>query len=255
MIELKTAQDIEKLRCAGRLVADALQELKKLVEPGITTIELDRYAEEFFRKNGAFPAFKGYRGYPANICVSVNQEVVHGIPSKRRLQEGDIVGIDLGCLKEGFYGDAAMTFSVGRIDEKSRKLLKVTEEALKRGIEKVQDGNRLNDISSAIQEHVERNGFSVVRDFVGHGIGRKLHEEPQVPNFGKAGTGLRLKAGMVLAIEPMVNEGTWEVRVADDNWTVLTKDGQLSAHFENVVAVTPNGPDILTLPSEGKVYG
>lgn len=252
MIEIKSAQDIEKIREAGKLAAQALRELERLIRPGVPTIELDRFVEAFLKDRGAVPAFKGYRGYPANICVSVNEEVVHGIPSPRRLAQGDIVGIDLGSLKDGFYGDAAVTFGVGEIDEERRRLLRVTREALAKGIQQARAGNRLNDIGSAVQQHVERNGFSVVRDFVGHGIGRRLHEEPQVPNFGKAGTGVRLRAGMVLAIEPMVNAGTWEVQVAEDRWTVVTRDRSCSAHFEHTVAVTESAPEILTLPPEGK---
>ncbi len=254
MIELKTQAEIEKMREAGRLAADALKALGEMVVPGVATGELDRFTEAFLRERGASPAFKGYRGYPASICVSVNQEVVHGIPSARKLREGDIVGIDLGSIKEGYYGDAARTFPVGRIDGERRRLLEVTEEALADGIGMARAGMRLNDIGGAIQKRVEACGFAVVRDFVGHGIGRRMHEEPQVPNFGTPGTGVRLKTGMVLAIEPMVNEGTWEVEIKEDHWTVVTKDGKCSAHFEHVVAITDDGPDILTLPSEGKAY-
>ncbi len=254
MIELKSPQEIEKMRVAGRLAADTLAALKDLVAPGVATRELDRFAEEYIRKSGAVPMFKGYRGYPASICVSINREVVHGIPSGRRLKEGDIVSIDLGTEREGYCGDIAATFPVGAVAEDDRKLLRVTREALELGLAQALAGGRLNDIGSAIQLHVERNGFSVVRDYVGHGIGRHMHEEPQVPNFGQTGTGIRLKPGMVLAIEPMVNEGSWEVRVEDDQWTVVTRDGRKSAHFEHVVAVTENGPDILTLPTEGKTH-
>jgi methionyl aminopeptidase len=253
MIELKSPQDIESMRAAGRLAADALAALGKLIEPGVTTLALDRFAEEFIRGRGAVPMFKGYRGYPASICVSVNREVVHGIPSGRKLEEGDIVSIDLGTEQHGFCGDVAATFPVGSVADADRKLLRVTRESLELGIARAMVGGRLNDIGDAIQRHVEGNGFSVVRDYVGHGIGRRMHEDPQVPNFGQAGTGIRLKPGMVLAIEPMVNAGSWEVRVEDDHWTVVTRDGRNSAHFEHVVAVTENGPEILTLPSKGNI--
>jgi methionyl aminopeptidase len=251
MIDIKSQEEVEKIREAGRLVADALVALGRFIEPGVTTNDMDRFVEEYLEKNGVVSAFKGYRGFPANICVSINEEVVHGLPSGRKLMEGDIVSIDLGSVKDGFYGDAARTFPVGEVSENARNLMEVTRESLARGIAMARKGNRLYDISSAIQTHVESNGFSVVRDYVGHGIGRSLHEEPQVPNFGLAGTGVRLKPGMVLAVEPMVNEGSWEVKVDRDHWTVKTRDGHLSAHFEDIVAVTENGPDILTLPSEG----
>jgi len=205
-------------------------------------------AEEYIKRHGGIPAFKGYRGYPRSLCVSVNEEVVHGIPGKRRLKEGDIVSLDLGVLMDGYYGDAAITVPVGKVSELAKKLIKVTEEALYRGIEMARPGNRLSDISHAIQTHVEKAGFSVVREFVGHGIGKQLHEEPQVPNFGPPNRGPRLEPGMVLAIEPMVNTGTWEVRILPNGWTVVTADGGLSAHFEHTVAITDNGPEILSLP-------
>lgn len=229
-------------------MARALKYLKAFIREGITTEELDRLAEEYIKRHGGIPAFKGYRGYPRSLCVSVNEEVVHGIPGKRRLKEGDIVSLDLGVLMDGYYGDAAITVPVGKVSELAKKLIKVTEEALYRGIEMARPGNRLSDISHAIQTHVEKAGFSVVREFVGHGIGKQLHEEPQVPNFGPPNRGPRLEPGMVLAIEPMVNTGTWEVRILPNGWTVVTADGGLSAHFEHTVAITDNGPEILSLP-------
>ena len=229
-------------------MARALKYLKAFIREGITTEELDRLAEEYIKRHGGIPAFKGYRGYPRSLCVSVNEEVVHGIPGKRKLKEGDIVSLDLGVLMDGYYGDAAITVPVGKVSELAKKLIKVTEEALYRGIEMARPGNRLSDISYAIQNHVEKAGFSVVREFVGHGIGKELHEEPQVPNFGPPNRGPRLEPGMVLAIEPMVNTGTWEVRILPNGWTVVTADGGLSAHFEHTVAITDNGPEILSLP-------
>jgi len=229
-------------------VARALKYLKAFIKEGITTEELDRLAEEYIKRHGGIPAFKGYRGYPRSLCVSVNEEVVHGIPGKRRLKEGDIVSLDLGVLMDGYYGDAAITVPLGKVSELARRLIKVTEEALYRGIEMARPGNRLSDISHAIQSHVEKAGFSVVREFVGHGIGKELHEEPQVPNFGPPNRGPRLEPGMVLAIEPMVNTGTWEVRILPNGWTVVTADGGLSAHFEHTVAITDDGPEILSLP-------
>ena len=229
-------------------MARALKYLKAFIKEGITTEELDRLAEEYIKRHGGIPAFKGYRGYPRSLCVSVNEEVVHGIPGKRRLKEGDIVSLDLGVLMDGYYGDAAITVPLGKVSELARRLIKVTEEALYRGIEMARPGNRLSDISHAIQSHVEKAGFSVVREFVGHGIGKELHEEPQVPNFGPPNRGPRLEPGMVLAIEPMVNTGTWEVRILPNGWTVVTADGGLSAHFEHTVAITDDGPEILSLP-------
>lgn len=227
---------------ASRLVAGTLQHLKVHVKPGVTTDELDRLAEQFIRSRGGTPAFKGYRSYPKTLCISVNDQVVHGIPSKRVLKEGDIVGLDLGAIVDGFYGDSAMTLPVGAIDPKAAELLRVTEEALYAGIGQAVVGNRLSDISHAVQARAESAGFSVVTDFVGHGIGRQLHEEPQVPNYGKPGQGPRLQAGMVLAIEPMVNAGRSDVKVLDDQWTAVTKDGSLSAHFEHTIAIQPSGP-------------
>ncbi len=246
MVILKSPEEIEKMRASNLIVADILQELSTLVKPGVKTIELDRYAEEQARKRGARPAFKGYRGYSHSLCTSVNNVVVHGIPSERVLEEGDILSLDFGIYYQGYYGDAALTVPVSRISEAARNLMRVTEESLYRGIEQARAGNRLGDISAAVQDCVEAEGFSVVRDFVGHGIGKSLHEDPQIPNFGVRGKGVELRPGMVFAIEPMVNEGTYEVKVLSDGWTVQTADGKLSAHFEHSVVITENGPIILS---------
>lgn len=241
MIILKTPDEIAVMAKASRVVAEALAVLKSAVKPGITTDELDRLAEAEIRARGAIPAFKGYRNYPKTLCASVNEQVVHGIPSKRVLKEGDIIGLDLGAIVGGFYGDSAVTVAVGRIDEKTAALVRITEESLSLAIEQARVGNRLSDISHAVQRHVEAAGYSVVTEFVGHGIGRQLHEEPQVPNYGKPGQGPRLQAGMVLAIEPMVNMGGSAVRVLDDRWTAVTVDGSLSAHFEHTIAIQSSG--------------
>jgi len=247
MIICKSPPEIEKLRNSGRLVREILEEMRRRVQPGVTTLDLERFAEKRLRQLGVAPAFKGYRGYPCCLCASVNEEIVHGIPSGRRvLKAGDIVSLDLGIVLKGYYGDSALTVPVGEISEPLKKLLRVTEESLELAIQHVRAGNRLGDISAAVQQHAERNGFSVVREFVGHGIGREMHEEPQIPNFGKPGHGPLLKTGMVLAIEPMVTEGGNAVRVLDDHWTAVTADGGYSAHFEHMVAVTSNGPDVLT---------
>jgi len=246
MIILKSRQEIEKMRKSNVLVAAILEELKKKIRPGVKTIELDRLSEEMALKKGARPAFKGYRGYPYSLCTSVNSEVVHGMPSERELKEGDIVSLDFGILNDGYYGDAAVTVPVGEITPAAKRLLRVTEEALCRGIAEVRAGNRIGDVSAAIQGHAEAAGFSVVRDLVGHGIGKNLHEDPQVPNYGTSGRGIELKPGMVFAIEPMVNEGTYRVDILRDGWTVVTADGKLSAHFEHSVAITENGPVILS---------
>jgi len=245
MIILKTPDEIAVMAKASRVVAEALAVLKDAVKPGVTTDDLDRLAESEIRARGAIPAFKGYRNYPKTLCASVNEQVVHGIPSKRALKEGDIVGLDLGAIVGGFYGDSAITVGVGRIDEKTAALVRVTEESLSLAIEQAQVGNRLSDISHAVQRHVEAAGYSVVTEFVGHGIGRQLHEEPQVPNYGKPGQGPRLQVGMVLAIEPMVNMGGSAVRVLNDRWTAVTVDGSLSAHFEHTIAIQPSGPAIV----------
>jgi methionyl aminopeptidase len=251
MIILKTPDEIEIMAKASRLVAKTLQVLKQEVRPGVTTEELDRLAEDFIRAHGGLPAFKGYRNYPKTLCASVNEQVVHGIPSKRTLKEGDIIGLDLGAIVDGFYGDSAVTVTVGAVDSKVAELLRVTEEALYAGIAQAVVGNRLSDISYAVQQHVEAAGFSVVTDFVGHGIGRQLHEEPQVPNYGTPGQGPRLQVGMVLAIEPMVNMGSSGVRILDDRWTAVTRDGSLSAHFEHTIAIQAHGPPrILSLVAE-----
>ena len=234
------------MRKASRIVAEVLAKLRKLVEPGITTLELDRFAEAYLTKRGAKPAFKGYRGYSYTLCASVNEAVVHGLPSRRKLKEGDIVGLDLGAIVDGYYGDAAITVPVGEVSEEARRLIAIAEECLRRGLAKVQAGKRLSDVSHAVQEYAEAHGYSVVRAFVGHGIGRSLHEEPQVPNFGPPGRGPLLKLGMTLAIEPMVNAGSPEVLILGDNWTAVSRDGSLSAHFEHTVAITEKGTEVLT---------
>ncbi len=246
MIICKSAAEIEKLRRCGKLVRDVLEETRKRVRPGVTTLDLEAFVERRLEQANARPAFKGYRGYPCCLCASVNEQIVHGIPSDRCLNEGDIVSLDLGVIIDGYYGDAALTVPVGEISEPLRKLIRVTEESLHLAIDRVRLGNRLGDISSAVEEYVVSNGFSVVREFVGHGIGRQLHEEPQIPNFGTPGYGPVLKEGMVLAIEPMVNAGSAAMRVLEDHWTAVTVDGAYSAHFEHMVAVTRNGPDVLT---------
>ncbi len=247
MIILKSAQEIALIAKASRVVALTIAFLRERVKPGVTTADLDRLAEDFILREGARPAFKGYRGYPATLCTSVNEEVVHGIPSpKKRLKEGDIIGIDVGAIVEGYYGDAAVTLPVGRVSDEAIRLIEVTEAALAAGLAQVKVGNRLSDISHAVQMKAEGEGYSVVTDFVGHGIGRNLHEDPQVPNFGKPGEGPRLKEGLVLAIEPMVNVGNHEVEVLSDRWTVVTRDKSLSAHFEHTVALTSDGPKVLT---------
>jgi methionyl aminopeptidase len=246
MIILKSHDEIEKMRRSGAIVAEVLTELRGMVKPGVRTIDLDKRSEELTRKKGANPAFKGYRGFPFSLCASINSEVVHGMPSDRFLKEGEIISLDFCICYEGYYGDAAITVPVGQVSDKSRKLINVTEEALYQAIDKARVGNRLGDISSEVQRHVEAFGFSVVRDYVGHGIGRQLHEDPQIPNFGKKGRGVELRPGMVFAIEPMVNEGSYDVRVLQDGWTVVTEDGRLSAHFEHTVAITENGPEILS---------
>jgi methionyl aminopeptidase len=246
MIIIKSPREIEQLKKSNTMVAEVFEKLKTMIAPGITTKELDQVAEEYILSKGAQPAFKGYRGFPATLCISINEEVVHGIPSQRRLKEGDIVSLDVGVNFVGYYGDAALTLPVGEVDPEAKKLLGVTEKALYIGIEKAKVGNRLFDISYAIQRWVESQGFSVVRDFVGHGIGKDLHEEPQVPNFGAPHQGPRLEKGMVFALEPMVNEGTFEVRVLPDGWTVVTADGKRSAHFEHTIAITDDGAEILS---------
>jgi len=246
MIILKTDAQIEIMRRAGKIVAETLEMIGDKVKPGITTAEIDRAAEEFILSRGAKPAFKGYRGFPATTCISVNEEVVHGIPGNRMLVEGQIVSVDLGCIVNGFYGDSAATFPVGQISEEKRKLIEVTRRSLEVGLSHVKNGNKLGQVSAAIQKCVEDEGFSVVRDMVGHGIGKNLHEDPQVPHFGPEEAGPVLKKGMVIAIEPMVNAGGYQVVQKADGWTIVTADGSDSAHFEHSVAVTDNGLDILT---------
>ncbi len=254
MIVLRSRDEIERIRAACQVVADILARLSEMVAVGITTADLDRLADEWARKRNAVPAFKGYsvggRVYPASLCASVNEEIVHGMPSTRRvLKEGDIVGLDFGVVRDGYYGDAAVTVGVGQVSAAARELMRVTRESLDRGIEQVRVGRRVRDVSRAIQECAEAHGYGVVRDFVGHGIGQRLHEEPQVPNYVGSGQNPRLKEGMVLAIEPMVCEGTYEVEILEDGWTAVTRDRRLSAHFEHSVAVTAAGPEILTLPA------
>jgi len=247
MVILKSEREIQQLKRSNVMVAEVFEKLRGMIQPGITTKELDQVAEEYILLKGARPAFKGYRGFPATLCISINDEVVHGIPGQRRLKEGDIVSLDVGVNYLGYFGDAAITFPVGEVDPEAKRLLDVTEKALYIGIERAKVGNRLFDISYAIQSWVESHGFSVVRDFVGHGIGRELHEEPQIPNFGMPHQGPRLGKGMVFALEPMVNEGTYEVRVLPDGWTVVTADGKRSAHFEHTIAITDNGAEILSV--------
>ncbi|MEA3486975.1 MAG: type I methionyl aminopeptidase [Thermodesulfobacteriota bacterium] len=246
MIILKSPEEIKKMGESNAIVAEILTGLEEKVKPGVTTLELNEYAETVTQKRGAKPAFKGYGGFPFALCASVNSEVVHGFPSDRPLEEGDIVSLDYGVCYNDYYGDSAITVAVGRFSASASRLMKVTEESLYRGIEKAREGNRLGDISFAVQSCVEEAGFSVVRDYVGHGIGKNLHEDPPVPNFGMGGRGVKLKAGMVIAIEPMVNEGAYAVKVRPDGWTVETDDGSLSAHFEHTIAITENGPVILS---------
>jgi methionyl aminopeptidase len=251
MVICKSPAELEKMYRAGQVVYGALAEMRKMVKPGISTKDLDQFAEAYTIEHKAKPAFKGYRGYPGSVCTSINQEVVHGIPSAaRKLKEGDILSMDFGVELDGYFGDAALTVPVGKVSPAREKLLRVTRESLEQAIEKVRPGNRLGDVSAAVQQWVEKSGFSVVREFVGHGIGTKMHEDPQLPNYGSAGHGAKLQEGMVLAIEPMVNTGGPGVRVLADDWTAVTTDGSDSAHFEHTVAVTRNGPWILTRPKE-----
>ncbi len=246
MIPIKTCQEIDKMYKAGQILAEIMDVLEKRVRPNVLTQELDRVAFELISEKNVRSAFKGYRGYPANICVSVNEEVVHGIPGKRKLLDGDIVSIDIGIELDGFYSDMAKTFSVGKISPEKQELIDITRVSLEQAIEKVKAGNKLSDVSSAVQVYVEQYGFSVVRDFVGHGIGKELHEEPQIPNYGVPGKGPVLKDGMVLAIEPMINAGSWEVEILEDGWTAVTKDRRPSAHFEHTVAIRRGLPVVLT---------
>jgi methionyl aminopeptidase len=249
-VELKTAAQIATMRRAGAIVARMLARTSAAVRPGITTAELDRIAAEVLKEHGATSSFLGYYGYPATICTSVNDEIVHGIPGRRKLREGDIIGIDAGAIVDGWHADAAVTVPVGRVSAEAARLIATTEEALRRGIAAAKAGGRLGDIGAAVQTHAEKNGFSVVRNYVGHGIGRAMHEPPQVPNYGTPGVGRPIGAGLCVAIEPMLNAGRRETRLLDDGWTVVTADGSLSAHFEHTVAVTDEGPVVLTVPGE-----
>ena len=246
MITIKSESELQLMRISSKIVGQVLIELGRRVKPGVTTLELDKFAYEFFKKNDCIPAFLGYHGYPATICTSVNEQVVHGIPDKRSLQEGDIVGIDVGAFYKGYCGDSARTYAVGRVSPEVQKLLQVTFEGLNKGIEQCRVGNRISDIGHAVQEYVESMGFSVVKDYVGHGIGQAMHEEPQVPNYGPPHQGPRMVEGMCLALEPMVNLGIDEVKVLEDGWTVVTKDGKFSAHFEDTIAIMADGPENLT---------
>jgi methionyl aminopeptidase len=246
MVILKSAEEIEKIARACEVVSNVLVAISQEVRPGVTTRDLDRFAEEFIVAAGAKPAFKGYRGFTGTLCTSLNEQVVHGIPGSRVLKEGDLLSVDCGAIVDGFYGDAARSFAVGKVSVEAQAVMDVTRESLDKGIEQMRVGKRLHDISWAVQQHAEAHGFSVVRDFVGHGIGRNLHEEPPVPNYGRPDTGMKLEAGLVLAIEPMVNVGSEAVRILDDGWTAVTVDGKLSAHFEDTIAITREGPRILT---------
>jgi len=246
MIELKTQREIQIIKNNGKILAKTMKLIGERIRPGTKTKELDLLAENFIKKQGAYPAFKGYRGFPSSICVSINDEVVHGIPGERLIQEGEIVSVDMGVFKDGYYADGAYSFLVGEVSAEAQRLVWVTQGALENALHFVKEGRYLSDISHAIQSFVEENGFSVVRDLVGHGIGKRLHEEPQIPNFGDPGQGVMLKKGMVLAIEPMVNVGSHHIDTRDDHWTIITRDGSLSAHFEHTVAVTENGTEVLT---------
>lgn len=241
------------MRRAGLIVAETLRDLRRMVEPGVTTRALDAYAEKKIRSAGAYPTFKGYRGFPASICASINDEVVHGIPSDRKLREGDIIKIDCGATLDGYVGDAAISVAVGEVSAKLERLMQITRESLFQAVKKMVPGNRLYDVSYSVQEYVEERGYSVVREFCGHGIGQRMHEDPQVPNYGRPGTGPKLKEGWVLAVEPMVNAGTHEVKILSDGWTVKTKDGQASSHFEHTIAVTEDGPMVLTALEDGSL--
>jgi len=250
MIIGKSKRELEKMRASGQLVGQVLSHLRTLVAPGVTTMEIDRAAEKMIRDAGALPTFKGYNGFPYSICASVNEQIVHGFPSNYRLQEGDIFSIDVGVTLEGFVGDTAATVPVGKASEDRLKLIRVTEECLERAIEQCRPGKHLGDIGWAVQEHAEANGYSIVRDYVGHGIGRRMHEDPQIPNYGRPGLGQKIKAGYVFAVEPMVNLGSHHTKVLADGWTVVTVDGQPSAHAEHTIAITEEGPEVLTLVRE-----
>ena len=247
MVTIKSEREIELMRKAGQILGNTLKLLEENVKPGITTAELDKIAYEYIKSNDSIPSFKGYNGFPASICASVNNEVVHGIPDNRVLREGDIIGIDAGVCYGGYHADAARTFGVGEISPAAKKLIEVTKESFFKGVEKAKHGARIGDISAAVQTFVEGNGYSVVRDLIGHGIGSSLHEEPDVPNYGFAGKGMRLIKGMTIAVEPMVNVGGYEIRLLKNGWTYVTKDNTLSAHYENTIVITDNGCDVITL--------
>jgi len=247
MVVLKSKAEIAKMRISCGIVREVLEKLEDFIKPGMTTLDVDKFVENIINSRDAVPSFKGYHGFPAASCTSVNEVVVHGIPGERKLNDGDIVSVDVGAYINGFHGDAARTFAVGNISEESEKLIRVTRESFFEGIKKAVPGGRLTDISHEIQEHVEKHGYGVVRDFFGHGIGRELHEEPTIPHFGRANRGLRLRAGMVIAVEPMVTAGHYGVRTLKDGWTAVTEDGSMAAHYENTIAITPDGPEILTL--------
>ncbi len=250
MIVLKSQEEIIAIRRSSQMVAQILAELRHMIEPGVKTIDLDICAEKMAREMGAVPAFKGYRGYPASLCTSINEEIIHGIPSSRALKEGDIISLDFGVVYEGYYGDAAVTYPVGKVSKEAQRLIDTAEKSFLKGVKEIKEGQRISNISHAIQSYVESQGFSVIRSFVGHGIGLSLHEEPQIPNFGPPGHGPKMKAGLVLAIEPMIASGDWDVEIKDDNWTAVTKDKSLSAHFEHTVALTKEGAEILSLREE-----
>jgi len=255
MIIYKTDDEIRMMRASSRIVARILSELRPMIKPGTKTSDLDAFAEKRAKALGAKPAFKGYRGYPASLCVSINEEIIHGIPSPRTLREGDIVSLDFGVLYDGFYGDAARTYPVGTVSPAARKLIQAAELAFYKGVEKMIEGNRISDISSTVQDYVEAQGFSVIRSFVGHGIGRSLHEEPQVPNFGFPGRGPKIRSGLVLAVEPMIAAGGWDVEVMTDGWTAVTRDRSLAAHYEQTVALTDRGVEILSADEEEDSQG
>ena len=250
MIIGKSKRELEKMRAAGRLVGQVLAHLRTLVEPGVTTMDVDHAAEKMIRDAGALPTFKGYNGFPYSICASVNEQIVHGFPSTYRLKDGDIFSIDVGVTLEGFVGDTATTVPVGKVSEDRLNLIRITEECLARAIEQCRPGKHLGDIGWAVQEHAEANGYSIVRDYVGHGIGRRMHEDPQIPNYGRPGLGPKIKSGYVFAVEPMVNLGSYHTKVLSDGWTVVTVDGQPSAHAEHTIAITEDGPEVLTFVSE-----
>lgn len=251
MISIKSPREIEAMRKAGRITAEARALAGRMVAPGVTTHEIDQAVRRFIESHGAKPSFLGYGGFPGSACISINEQVIHGIPGPRKLVEGDIVSVDVGAFIGGFHGDCAATYVCGEVSDEAKKLIQVTQQSFWEGIDKARPGFRVSDISHAVQQYVEGNGFSVVRDFVGHGVGRKLHEAPEVPNFGPAGHGPRLLPGMVIAVEPMVNAGDWQVKVLEDDWTTVSLDGSLTAHYENTILITENGPEVLTVTEDG----